>query len=152
MWPWGHAWWLPRIPTTYCLILHPRACHWQGQETDGSETVKQRLARAAILSHVETNEILHSPAISSSCPSLNFMSFQKFATRGTSFEETSKSHLESSWKQRMHMPQSFHESFPLEAERGLVVLVHMPNRRTWCLLEVEQWNSRANIIYNLVNK
>ena len=42
--------------------------------------LKQRLARAAILSHVETNEILHSPAISSSRPPLNFVPFQKFAT------------------------------------------------------------------------
>ena len=43
-------------------------------------SLTQRLARAAILSHVETDEILHSPAVSSSRPPLNFVAFQKFAT------------------------------------------------------------------------
>ncbi|KAG1826572.1 hypothetical protein EV424DRAFT_1391003 [Suillus variegatus] len=45
-------------------------------------TLAQRMARAAILSHVETKESLHSPAdgISSFRRPLNFVSFPKFAT------------------------------------------------------------------------
>ncbi|KAG1743427.1 hypothetical protein EDB19DRAFT_1698398 [Suillus lakei] len=43
-------------------------------------TLTQRLARAAILSHVETKEILHPPGISCSRRPLNFVPFQKFAT------------------------------------------------------------------------
>jgi hypothetical protein len=43
-------------------------------------TLAQRLARAAILSHVETKKDLHPPGISSSRRPLNFVSFPKFAT------------------------------------------------------------------------
>jgi hypothetical protein len=43
-------------------------------------TLAQRLARAAILSHVETKEPLHPPGISSSRRPLNFVPFPKFAT------------------------------------------------------------------------
>ncbi|KIK45208.1 hypothetical protein CY34DRAFT_553474 [Suillus luteus UH-Slu-Lm8-n1] len=43
-------------------------------------TLAQRLARAAILSHVETKETLYPPGISSSRRPLNFVSFSKFAT------------------------------------------------------------------------
>ncbi|KAG1822035.1 uncharacterized protein BJ212DRAFT_938266 [Suillus subaureus] len=45
-----------------------------------SMTLAQRLARAAILSHVETKEILHPPGVSSSRRPLNFVPFPKFAT------------------------------------------------------------------------
>ncbi|KAG2035240.1 hypothetical protein BDR03DRAFT_1001181 [Suillus americanus] len=43
-------------------------------------TLAQRLARAVILSHVETKEILHPPGVSSSRRPLNFVPFPKFAT------------------------------------------------------------------------
>ncbi|KAG1762713.1 hypothetical protein EDD22DRAFT_890373 [Suillus occidentalis] len=43
-------------------------------------TLAQRLARAAILSHVETKENLNPPGTSSSRRPLNFVSFPKFAT------------------------------------------------------------------------
>jgi len=43
-------------------------------------TLAQRLARAVILSHVETKKDLHPPGISSSRRPLNFVSFPKFAT------------------------------------------------------------------------
>ncbi|KAG2131349.1 hypothetical protein DEU56DRAFT_902511 [Suillus clintonianus] len=50
-------------------------------------TLTQRLARAAMLSHVETNEILDSLAISSRRP-LDFVPFQKFATPPCSPKKT----------------------------------------------------------------
>ncbi|KAG1840701.1 hypothetical protein DFJ58DRAFT_748636 [Suillus subalutaceus] len=43
-------------------------------------TLAQRLARAAMLSHVETKEILHPPGVSSSRRPLDFVPFPKFAT------------------------------------------------------------------------
>ncbi|KAG2149083.1 uncharacterized protein EDB93DRAFT_360085 [Suillus bovinus] len=67
-------------------------------------TLAQRLARAAILSHMETKEILHPPAadgISSSRRPLNFVSFPKFATPPSSLgkkliKESASSRSESS--------------------------------------------------------
>ncbi|KAG1729654.1 uncharacterized protein EDB91DRAFT_1349804, partial [Suillus paluster] len=43
-------------------------------------TLTQRLTRAAILSHVETDNILQSDAISSSRPPLDFVPFRRFET------------------------------------------------------------------------
>ncbi|OAX35658.1 hypothetical protein K503DRAFT_868094 [Rhizopogon vinicolor AM-OR11-026] len=68
-------------------------------------TLTQRLTRAAILSHVETDEILHSPATSSSRPPLNFVPFQKFATP-PSRKRSAASRGESSSGERSHLQPS----------------------------------------------
>ncbi|OJA17116.1 hypothetical protein AZE42_02588 [Rhizopogon vesiculosus] len=69
-------------------------------------TLTQRLTRAAILSHVETDEILHSPAISSSRPPLNFVPFQKFTTPPSSRKRSAASRGESSSGVRSHLQPS----------------------------------------------
>lgn len=58
-------------------------------------TLTQRLTRAAILSHVKTDNILHSTAISPPLPPLDFVPFQKFATPPSSKKRSAPSRGES---------------------------------------------------------
>jgi hypothetical protein len=96
-------------------------------------TLTQRLTRAAILSHVKTDDILHSPAVTSSRPPLDFVSFQKFATPPSSRRRTALPRGDSSSEVRSHFLSS---AAPRRRNgyKGLTPILQQPGfERSGCL-------------------
>lgn len=122
----------PAAPSTHAKLRPHNQRHVYKSPSTGRPgdrkpmTLKQRLTRAAILSHVETNEILHSPAISSSRPSLNFVPFQKFATPPPSRKRAAPFRSGSSSEARSHLESSTALRRPNRYQR----LNHIPRRPT----------------------